>query len=310
MSQQVNVYRKLKMFPGAIVEGSFGPMFDMGGTTYYVNNITGSSTADGLSWNSAVDEVSTAVTLSEASRIVHPGASTNDYIRNTIVIQGTETEYTGDLTDLGEFTRIIGLSGGVEAPGIDVGVVRIGSSTTSGAEVSGMLRGNLFQNLVFTFGGDTKYGLYVTGNSLSCTFYGVDFLHTGVDGEACCHFQAVCANGVIERCTFDDNSGGTGALYGLYLNGQTSGMRIRDNVFSAGSTASLYLGSGSHQIGTVISGNYFPYISTVGILDESEDGYAMVAGNYFADGSVDLTRTTNTRTVGNMESGTTTFVSA
>ena len=64
MSQQVNVYRKLKMFPGAVIEGALGPLFDTGGTTYYVNNITGSSTADGLSWNSAVDEFSPAVTKS------------------------------------------------------------------------------------------------------------------------------------------------------------------------------------------------------------------------------------------------------
>jgi len=87
-------------------------------------------------------------------------------------------------------------------------------------------------------------------------------------------------------------------------------MRIRDNVFSGGSTASLYLGASTHQVGTVISGNFFPYISTVGILDESPDGYGMVADNYFADGDVDITRTANTRTVGNKESGTGTFVSA
>jgi len=92
MGQQVNVYRKLKLYPGAIVEGAWNG-FDRGGKTYYVNNITGSPTADGLSWNSCVDQPSAAIILSEASRVIHPGTTTNDYIKNTIVIQGTGTAY-------------------------------------------------------------------------------------------------------------------------------------------------------------------------------------------------------------------------
>ncbi|KKL18890.1 hypothetical protein LCGC14_2470980, partial [marine sediment metagenome] len=105
MGQQVNVYRELKFFPGAIVTGWPGPG---AGTTYYVNNITGSSTADGLSWNSAVDQVSTAVTLSEASRLIHPGTTTNDYIMNTIIVQGTGTAYTA-VAALPSYARVIGL---------------------------------------------------------------------------------------------------------------------------------------------------------------------------------------------------------
>ncbi len=38
------------------------------GRTYFVNNITGSSTNDGLSWANAMDEVSTAITASEVYR--------------------------------------------------------------------------------------------------------------------------------------------------------------------------------------------------------------------------------------------------
>ena len=80
MPQQVNVYRELIMHPGAIVKGSWNGSFDRGGDTYYVNNITGNDTADGKSWNSAVAQPEQAIALSEASRLIHVGTTTNDYI--------------------------------------------------------------------------------------------------------------------------------------------------------------------------------------------------------------------------------------
>ena len=91
--QQVVVDRKFIMKPGAIFEGSFGNMFDRGGRTYYVNNITGASTNGGLSWNNAMDEISTAITASEVYRQLQ-GTNNNDYVRNTIVVMGTATPYT------------------------------------------------------------------------------------------------------------------------------------------------------------------------------------------------------------------------
>ena len=151
MPQQVNVYRKLKMYPGAIVEGAFGAFYDTGGTTYYVNNITGSSTTDGLSWNSAVDQVSTATTLSEASRLIHPGTTTNDYIMNTIVVQGTGTAYT-KVTALPLYCNLIGL--GADPRGNGSGIARIGSDTVaeSGVAITATVRGLNFYNLQFQAG--------------------------------------------------------------------------------------------------------------------------------------------------------------
>ena len=55
MGQQVRVARQLIFEPGATITGMPGAGE---GKTYYVNNITGSSTADGLSWNSAMSEPS------------------------------------------------------------------------------------------------------------------------------------------------------------------------------------------------------------------------------------------------------------
>ncbi len=150
MGQQVNVYKKLKLFPGAVVEGAFGDSFDRGGKTYYVNNITGSSTNDGLSWNSAVDQLSTAVTLSEASRLIHNGTTTNDYIMNTIVIQGTGTTYTA-VSALPSYCNVIGL--GSVPFGNGAGIVTIGDATGAAHGVAGSTRGSNWSNIQFVGAG-------------------------------------------------------------------------------------------------------------------------------------------------------------
>lgn len=130
------------------------------GRTYYVNLTTGSSTGSGLSWGDAFDEVSTAITASEAYRELGGGAptvTTNDYVRNTIIVQATEyTEY-GELTDLGEYVNIIGLgnpSGGRNYSG--KGIVQIGSATAGGMvgpdSSSGDFMGVYIANIQFLSG--------------------------------------------------------------------------------------------------------------------------------------------------------------
>lgn len=126
MPQQLRIGRKLIMEPGAIVEGSFGAMFDRGGRTYYVNNITGSASNGGLSWNNAMDEISTAITASETYRQLP--TSNNEYIRNTIVVQGTGTPYT-KLTTLPLYADLIGL--GADVRGSGTGIVTVGEWTSA-----------------------------------------------------------------------------------------------------------------------------------------------------------------------------------
>ena len=125
--QQLIVTKEFEMAPGAVFKGSIGAMFDRGGRTYYVNNITGASTNDGLSWNSAMDEVSTAITASETFRQLQ-GTDTNDYIRNRIIVQGTGTAYTS-LTALPSYCDLIGL--GSEVRGNGSGIARIGSDANT-----------------------------------------------------------------------------------------------------------------------------------------------------------------------------------
>lgn len=155
MSQQVKVGRELKFMPGAFVSGSWNGAFDRGGKTYYVNNITGTTTASGLSWNSAVSLPSRAITLSEASRLVHPGTTTNDYIRNKIVIQGTGTTYTA-LAALPSYCDVIGL--GAPPFGDGAGIVVIGDATGAADGAAGSTRGSSWYNIQFV-GAGAYYGI-------------------------------------------------------------------------------------------------------------------------------------------------------
>ncbi len=118
------------------------------GRTYYVNNILGSSTNDGLSWGTAMDEVSTAITASETYRQlggVVGGASvtTNDYVRNTIVVQATGTAYSA-ISALPNYTDIIGL--GATPRGNGAGIVRIDGAGAADA-MAGTARGLGLYNL-------------------------------------------------------------------------------------------------------------------------------------------------------------------
>ena len=177
MPQQVNVYRELKMFPGAIVTGSWNGAFDRGGDTFYVNNITGNSTADGLSWNSAVAQPSQAITLSEASRLIHPGTTTNDYIMNTIVVQGTGTAYSA-ISALPSYARIIGLGGPPRANGTGIVVI---DGAGSASAMAGAARGMELYNIQ-------------AGQSSAGNYYGLD--------------TTVLYRSRIEGCAFVNNAYG------------------------------------------------------------------------------------------------------
>lgn len=146
--QQLKVTREVD-FTGA-VQIAVGGNFDRNARVYYVNNITGSSSNDGLTWNNPMDEPSTAITAHETYRQLQ-GTSTNDYIRNAIVIQGTGTAYTA-LTALPSYCDIIGL--GADCFGNGAGIARIGadSGTSEGVLATATARGVNFFNIQFQAG--------------------------------------------------------------------------------------------------------------------------------------------------------------
>lgn len=279
MGQQVNVYRKLKLFPGAIVEGSWGANYDRGGRTYYVNDITGSSTNDGLSWNNPMDELDTAFAASETYRALKSG-TTNDYIMNTIVIQGTGTNYALADTNI-NYANVIGLGSMAKSQG--AGQVRVGAGTTSGLTSTAM-RGVNFNNIVFEYGADTKWGISAT-HFLRGHVYECQFLQAGTEGEGGMNLTTLAAGLVIERCHFNSNSGGTQALYGLKIDCQFSDCTVIDNTFQVGTSALVYIAAGGHGTGTVFARNFFTPSNTsaVGFYDLETNGYAMLAGNFFSE---------------------------
>ena len=267
MGQQVNVYKELKFFPGATISGMPGTGE---GRTYYVNNITGNASADGLSWNSAVKQVSDAITLSEAYRELggrKSSVTTNDYIRNTILVQGTG-DYLGteggydSLTDLGEHYNLIGL-GTPGGRGYGVGLVRIGKDTgetVGGVEAtSSGFRGVYISNIQFQ-----------SGDTSSC--FAVQNLYTSMLED--CGFQVApaitgtpnayfaisggCTGLTLRRC----NSGGQSSMtdrpvYGIDLTGATFfAASLIEQCSIGGTTAGFY--NPSTQIygrGTVVRDN-------------------------------------------------------
>ena len=281
------------------------------GRTYYVNNITGSSTNDGRSWGKAFDQVSTAIAATEAYRATKD--TDNEYIVNTIVIQGTNTVYTG-ITDLGERSVIIGLSAGT-AFDSGSGQPRIGSSTTDGCDDATNARGNSVYNIQFQGGGDTMYAFRNTAWIQRSRFLECNFLQAAASLEACFYVTNMSGT-IVERCLFTTNAGSGPAVYGMKVAGQFSDNLIVNNRFSGvGTTAMIDLGSATQMTGTMVVGNMFSAASStlaVGLLDSS-DGRAMVCGNFFAASTyltADISRTCNDNTVGNMVSGTGTFTSS
>ena len=141
------IMRVGKNYKSDLIDGVGGYPGDYPGRVYYVNNITGASTNDGLSWEHPFDQVSTAVTASEAFRQL-PSSTTNDYVRNVIYVQGTGTAYTG-LTALPNYCDVIGV--GATPYGDGAGIPVIGVAGADG--IAGSARGLGLFNLQFLSSG-------------------------------------------------------------------------------------------------------------------------------------------------------------
>lgn len=223
-------------FTGAVQRG-VGGNFDRNATVYYVNNITGSSSNGGLSWNNAVDEISTAITLSEASRLIHPGTTTNDYIRNTIVVQGTGTAYSS-VAALPNYCDVIGL--GADPRGNGAGIVVVASAGAADA-MAGSARGLNMYNMQLRQSSAGAYWGLDLAVCFRSKFVGMVFTNNGSGG-----LKIVQGGGIVIddcACTSDTYD----QAYGLYTgDGTGSGgasnfnnSKIINSEFW-GSTAAVY----------------------------------------------------------------------
>lgn len=108
-----------------LVDGNaaYGYPGDYIGRIYYVNNISGASTNDGLSWAFPFAQVDQALEASEEYR--HSHATNNKMLRNIIYVQGTETAYSkmdqdfngADLIGIGTRAHLGGAAGDVMVSG-------------------------------------------------------------------------------------------------------------------------------------------------------------------------------------------------
>jgi hypothetical protein len=202
-----------------------------------VNNITGSATNDGLSWATAMSEPSYAITASETYRElggVESGAAvtTNDYVMNTIVVQGTATGYLA-ISTLPSYCNVIGLGGNPRGNGYGIASFTQASGTDT---ATGSTRGSNWYNLQFTGSGTgwaMDFDVIFRSTIETCTFYNKS---TGA-------MRIVTGGGVtIRDCDFGGDSVAT--AYGLYTgtndnSGNFNSCLVVDSSFTA-TTAAIY----------------------------------------------------------------------
>jgi hypothetical protein len=188
---------------GRPVLGAGGYPTDYDGRVYHVNNVTGSSSNDGLSWENAMDEVSTAITAATTYLATH--ATNNQNIRNIIYVAGTATPYTA-LTVLPSYCDIIGV--GADPSGNGAGIARIGadSGTSEGVLVTASVRGLNCRNLQFQAG---VGGYAFKGTNLfRSNFVDCVFTSNGSPGGApAAGFEmGICSGVNFDRCLWNNQS--------------------------------------------------------------------------------------------------------
>lgn len=282
MGQQVNVIDELKLYPGARVSGMWNGAFDRGGRTYYVNNITGLASNDGLSWDTAMSEVTTAITASETHRKLGGGypdtlsVATNDYVRNTIVIQGTGTTY-GYIATMPSYVDVIGL--GAPPFGDGSGIVVIGDPTGSYDGMAGSTRGSHWYNLQFVAAtGDRAVDLVLAYRSLFDT---CAFGSNSVTVAACAiAFNCDSSSGLVLR---DCKTIGHSDIPIIGYRFSEAGGNFNENLIErcyANASTTGFTNKGVLSQGTVVRDCIF-YGGTTGLTDTANNAQTRHSAFYF-----------------------------
>jgi hypothetical protein len=243
------------------------------GTTYYVNNVTGSASNDGLSWDSAFAEVATAIAASEVVRL----AATNVYQRNRIFIAGTATSYA-TLTALPNYTDVIGVGG--DFKGDQSGTVVIGASTTSNGTASLEMRGTTWRNIQFR-GGGSGQSAFKCSKMLRCQFIDCAFFNKGAAGDAGVYVYTTGAHNTFRNCWIGDTN--ATFSYGMY-NPHTANWDhcLVEDCFLTGSVAAYY--SAAYLQNATVVRRCICIGGVNGIRDASTEttlaGNAFYVGNY------------------------------
>ena len=227
----IHKFRQIEVVPGGAAYG-FNGFRNPLGRVYFVNNITGSSTGLGVTWDTAMDEPSTAITASEVYRQDRGSVSTNDYIRNTIILQATGTAYSA-ISALPNYTDIIGL--GANPRGNGAGIVRIDGGGSADA-MAGTARGLGLYNLqAMQSSAGSFYGLDLA-TCFRSTFEDMGFVNNGSAGIRVVQGGSI----VMNNCHAGHDT--VAQLYGLYVAGSTNfNACLITNCDFFGDTAGVYL---------------------------------------------------------------------
>ena len=277
MGQQVNVYRKLKLFPGAVIEGSWAGQFDRFGRTYYVNVVTGSATNDGLSWNSPVNTVGAAVTLAEAWRDTQ--TANNQYVRCTIVVQGTATDNTAVAVSDCSYNDFIGLGACPLGDGTGIACIS-GANAADAWSATATMRGNTWYNLQFDASG-TSYCAFDATNVLRCRFEECSFMGDSAENEAL--VAGIRATGAFDGNTVRNCFIGTNwalPTTGMAFGGSLSNTTIQDCTILA-ATYGINISTDGLTVGGVIKDCQI-LAATKGIVSSSAQTMLWIVGNYIS----------------------------
>lgn len=269
------------------------PGGDYPNQVYFVNNISGASTNNGLTWETAMDQVSTAITAWEAYRTSTANlAANNAYVRGIIYVQGTATAYT-NLTALPNYCDIIGV--GADPRGNGAGIASITGGGTADA-AAGSSRGLGLYNLQFT--GSGAYYSFNAAVLFRSVIVNCSFVN-------CSNGARVVSGGgnTIRNCQFGgDTTTPTTAFATGTSNGNWNQCLVENNVFYGSTTGvsnAAYLSDG-----TVFRGNTV-YGGTTGISDTSTNtGLASMVfytGNWVSGGTnaIVITNSHANRSIGN-----------
>ena len=283
-----NKMKNLEIVPGGVINYSVA-----GGRNYYVNNITGSSANDGLSWNTALAQVTQAITAQTAYRLaltgVAPTAATS-YGRDTIYVMGTGTTYL-PIATMPSMCDIIGV--GVDPFGNGTGIAVIGDATGAQDGMAGTTRGSNWYNLQFV-GAGAHYGVNLAAAYRS-KFENCAFGGNAASAACAIAFNVVSGSGLVMRdCKTIAHAAFPVIGYAFATAGGDFNECLIERCYANASTSGM-LNAGYLNNGTVIR-DCICYGGTTGIADTSAqtgDGALAFYFHNFASGATNGITMTN-----------------
>jgi len=274
---------------------AYGYPGDYPGEVYYVNNITGNSSYDGLTWDKPKAQISQAITAWEAKRANY--ASNNQNVRGIIFVQGTATAYNA-ITSLPSYCDIVGI--GADPFGNGAGIARIGadSGTSDGVDATAAARGVNFVNLQFQ-AGNGGYAFRGT-NLFRSGFYHCVFATNGSPGGApAAGVDLDIASGVIwEDCLWQNQSSTANQFtLGMTITGtHFHGCKVKD-CFIGGDKGVYIEASVVNGWGSVFKDCYIGQLSetcSIGVDDDATTGHIIYANCFVqATDAFDLANNAN-----------------